>query len=53
MAKQLELVEKTGFDAKLTKARKELFEYASRLGGFRTLTDFVISTVHDKANAIV
>ena len=53
MAKQLEISEKTRFDAKLTKAQKELFEYAARLGGFRTLTDFVISTVHEKANAIV
>ena len=53
MGKQLELSEKTRFDAKLTKAQKELFEYAARLGGFRTLTDFVISTVHEKAKAIV
>ena len=34
MAKQLELVEKTGFDAKLTKARKELLNMLHGLGAF-------------------
>ncbi|MFA6946271.1 MAG: DUF1778 domain-containing protein [Pedobacter sp.] len=33
--------------------QKELFEYATSLGGFRTLTDFIINTVQEKANAII
>lgn len=53
MAKRLDTSEKTRFDAKLTKTQKELFEAAARLGGFRTLTEFVISTVQEKAREIV
>ncbi len=45
--------EKTRFDTKLTKVQKELFEQAAQLGGYRTLTDFVISTAQEKAKAIV
>ncbi len=45
--------EMTRFDARLTKEQKELFEYASQIGGFRTLTDFVLSTVQSKAEEIV
>ena len=53
MEKQLILSEKARFDAKIPKAQKELFEYAASLGGFRTLTDFIINTVQEKANAII
>jgi uncharacterized protein (DUF1778 family) len=53
MEKQLTLSEKARFDAKIPKAQKELFEYAASLGGFRTLTDFIINTVQEKANAII
>lgn len=53
MAKQMDTSEKTRFDATLTKTQKELFEAAARLGGFRTLTEFVISTVQEKAREIV
>jgi len=53
MEKQLALSEKARFDAKIPKAQKELFEYAASLGGFRTLTDFIINTVQEKANAII
>ncbi|TFF37465.1 type II toxin-antitoxin system TacA family antitoxin [Mucilaginibacter psychrotolerans] len=45
--------EKSRFDTKLTAVQKELFELAARLGGYRTLTDFVITTVQEKAKAIV
>lgn len=45
--------EKTRFDTKLTKVQKELFEQAAQLGGYRTLTDFVISTAQEKAKSIV
>jgi uncharacterized protein (DUF1778 family) len=53
MEKQLTLPEKARFDAKIPKVQKELFEYAASLGGFRTLTDFIINTVQEKANAII
>ena len=45
--------EKARFDTKLTKVQKELFELAAKLGGFRTLTDFVVTTVQEKAKSIV
>jgi uncharacterized protein (DUF1778 family) len=41
------------FDTRLSKEQKELFEYASNLGGYRTLTDFIISSAQHKANEIV
>jgi uncharacterized protein (DUF1778 family) len=44
---------KARFDAKLSKEQKELFEYAASLGGFRTLTDFVLYTVQEKAKSII
>jgi uncharacterized protein (DUF1778 family) len=45
MENQLTLSEKARFDAKIPKAQKQLFEYAASLGGFRTLTDFIINAV--------
>jgi uncharacterized protein (DUF1778 family) len=53
MENQLTLPEKARFDAKIPKAQKQLFEYAARLGGFRTLTDFIINAVQEKANIII
>ena len=44
---------KARFDTRLPKEQKELFEYAARLGGFRTLTDFVVVTVQAKAKLII
>lgn len=41
------------FDTRLPIEVKELFEKAAHLGGFRSLTDFVISTVQEKAREIV
>ena len=32
---------------------KQLFEYAASLGGFRTLTEFVIYSVQEKAKSII
>lgn len=46
-------MEKARFDAKIPRVQKELFEYAAKLGGFRTLTDFIIHTVQEKAAAII
>ena len=53
MEKQLTLSKKARFDAKIPKVQKELFEYAASLGGFRTLTDFIINAVQEKANTII
>ncbi|MDP9081856.1 MAG: DUF1778 domain-containing protein [Bacteroidota bacterium] len=53
MEKQLILSEKARFDAKIPRIQKELFEYAASLGGFRTLTDFIINAVQEKANEII
>ena len=41
------------FDTKIPKETKQLFERAAQLGGYRTLTEFIISSAKDKANEIV
>ncbi|MEM6641759.1 MAG: DUF1778 domain-containing protein [Bacteroidota bacterium] len=41
------------FDTRLPKRQKELFERAAALGGYRTLTDFVLHSVQDKAKQII
>lgn len=43
----------TRFDARLTKTQKEFFEYASKLGGFRSLTEFIIQAAQIKAKEII
>ncbi|MDQ6761092.1 MAG: DUF1778 domain-containing protein [Bacteroidota bacterium] len=45
--------EKTRFDTRLPKDQKAYFEYAANLGGFRTLTEFVIFSVQQQASNIV
>jgi uncharacterized protein (DUF1778 family) len=45
--------EKARFDTRLPKEQKIFFERAARLGGFRSLTDFVLSTVQKKAKEIM
>lgn len=45
--------EQARFDARLPKEQKDFFEKAALLGGFRSLTDFVLSTVQEKAKEIV
>lgn len=45
--------DQTRFDIRLAKEQKEYFEYAAELGGFRTLTEFVIFSGQQQANAIV
>ena len=41
------------FDTRLPKHQKEFFERAAVLGGYRTLTEFVIYSVQDKAKQII
>lgn len=45
--------EQARFDARLSKEQKQFFEKAAYLGGFRSLTDFVMLTVQEKAREIV
>jgi len=45
--------EKSRFDTRLPKEQKVFFERAARLGGYRSLTDFVIMTVQEKAKKII
>lgn len=46
-------IEKARFDTRLPKEQKDFFEFAANLGGFRTLTEFVIVSVQEKAKEIV
>ncbi len=45
--------EKARFDTRLPKEQKVFFERAARLGGYRSLTDFVILAVQEKAKKII
>lgn len=45
--------EQARFNARLSKEQKQFFEKAAYLGGFRSLTDFVILTVKEKAKEII
>lgn len=47
------IIHKARFDTRVSREQKELFELAATLGGFRTLTDFVISTLQEKAKIIL
>lgn len=46
-------IEKARFDTRLTQEQKTSFERAARLGGFRSLTDFVVLTVQKRAKEII
>ena len=41
------------FDARLTADQKSLFERAAALAGSRTLTDFVLDSAQEKAEAVI
>lgn len=45
--------DKARFDTRLSLEQKQLFERAATLGGYRSLTDFVILTVQSKAKEII
>ncbi|PZR28518.1 MAG: DUF1778 domain-containing protein [Citrobacter freundii] len=45
--------EMTRFDTRLPESQKEFFQYAANLGGYRTLSEFVIVSVQSKAEEIV
>lgn len=41
------------FDTRISKQQKVFFEKAAKLGGYRSLTDFVIVAVQEKAKEII
>lgn len=45
--------EKARFDTRLSKEQKVLFERAAQMGGYRSLSDFVVLTVQEKAKEII
>jgi len=45
--------EKARFDTRLPKEQKIFFERAARLGGYRSLTDFIILAAQEKAKKII
>jgi uncharacterized protein (DUF1778 family) len=49
----MKAAQRSRFDARLTSEQKELFEHAADLGGFRTLTEFVLTSVEQQAKIIV
>ena len=49
----METKERARFEIRLPKEQKEFFDYAARLGGYRTLTEFVISSAQKQAKKIV
>jgi uncharacterized protein (DUF1778 family) len=53
MATKTIKADKARFDTRLTKEQKQFFERAATIGGFRSLSDFVILTVQEKAREII
>lgn len=45
--------EKARFDTRLSKEQKDFFERAARIGGYRSLTDFVVLAAQEKAKEII
>ena len=43
----------TRFDTRLPKEQKMYFEKAAQLGGYRNLTEFILSAVSEKAKEII
>ncbi len=53
MDSQMHSKENSRFDARISKELKEIMERAAQLGGYRSLTDFVMSTAQNKAKEII
>ena len=49
----MKTAEKSRFDTRIPKEQKALFEYAANLGGFRTLTEFVLYSAQQQATTII
>ena len=53
MENQIMSTENSRFDARMNKELKDMLEKASQIGGYRSLTDFVLSTAQNKAKEII
>ena len=53
MEATLKKKDKARFDTRLSIEQKELFERAAELSGYKSLSEFVVRTVHDKAKQII
>lgn len=51
--KETKKPEKARFDTRLPKEQKLYFEKAARIGGYRSLTDFVVLAAQEKAKEII
>ncbi|MFA5647775.1 MAG: DUF1778 domain-containing protein [Bacteroidales bacterium] len=51
--KEIKKQEKARFDTRLPKEQKLYFERAARIGGFRSLTDFIVLAAQEKAKKII
>lgn len=49
----MKIIEQSRFDTRLPKEQKDYFEYAASIGGFRTLTEFIIYSAQQQANTIL
>lgn len=49
----MKTLEKSRLDTRLSKEQKEFFEYAANIGGFKTLTEFVILSIQSNAEKII
>lgn len=49
----MKTLEKSRLDTRLSKEQKEFFEYAANIGGFKTLTEFIINSVQSNAEKII
>jgi len=53
MKQENETIKSARFEARITEDQKAIFLRAAALGGHRTLTEFVIESAQEKANAII
>lgn len=53
MRKNTELSKAARFEARITEDQKTLFMRAAALGGHRTVTEFVITSAQERADAII
>ncbi len=53
MEATLKRKDKARFDTRLSIEQKELFERAAELSGYKSLSEFVVRTVHEKAKQII
>ena len=53
MGTSIDHQEKARFDTRLSKQKKFIIEKAARLGGYKNLSDFVVTPTYEKAQMII